>query len=679
MADDLAVLSVRFEAQTKKLESELRRMHGTTDKVLKAVENRAAASGKAFSQKLGSGISAAAAAFKTFLGIAAVGALTQRTRAALDYADAIVDTADKLKIGVEALQEWRFAAQEAGGASADFDAALESFRSKIGGVLAELPRAQVTGSVLARLGLSAEDMREAGTTERQLLLIADALARISDPSVRAAIADRLGLAQLLPLLSQGSDRIDEFRQKAQAAGNVLGEKFAREAADAQREVQILTDKLNLNLNKALIDLGPALIWTTEKIAQLVAGFRDGANWAGQLSGIMAGWNFADGIIRGFPTGGTNAGGRMSPMSSGGASISDAIANADADANSWLRNSLAKYDLLAMQAKINASPDLPMSRISKGSGRAPPGMVPPKEPGGTSKAIVNEFEKSIADIRRRAEALAMETRLVGMSVFESERLRAALDLETSAREAGLTITAQMRAQIDESAAAYAREKVNLDETTEAHEARIEALQRAQEAEDQFRESIVGAASGGLQQFTDDLFDVAAGTKSVAEAFTDMANSILRDIARIMAQKFIIAPFEKWLDGALSGGDLLGNLFGSSKSSGGGGGFFSNIIGKRAGGGPVTAGMPYMVGERGPELVVPNRNATVIPALASAQIMGGLRARSAPNITIVQNIAANGDREIARIANKSVRDAAPMIVRAAAGEVRSQVQRSVTGQL
>lgn len=43
--------------------------------------------------------------------------------------------------------------------------------------------------------------------------------------------------------------------------------------------------------------------------------------------------------------------------------------------------------------------------------------------------------------------------------------------------------------------------------------------------------------------------------------------------------------------------------------------------RATGGPVTGGQPYLVGEEGPELVVPNQSATVIPARQTAGMMGG----------------------------------------------------------
>ncbi len=41
------------------------------------------------------------------------------------------------------------------------------------------------------------------------------------------------------------------------------------------------------------------------------------------------------------------------------------------------------------------------------------------------------------------------------------------------------------------------------------------------------------------------------------------------------------------------------------------FISSLFGKRALGGPVTGGVPYLVGEHGPELVIPSQSGTVIP--------------------------------------------------------------------
>lgn len=45
-----------------------------------------------------------------------------------------------------------------------------------------------------------------------------------------------------------------------------------------------------------------------------------------------------------------------------------------------------------------------------------------------------------------------------------------------------------------------------------------------------------------------------------------------------------------------------------------------VGHKAAGGPVQAGMPYLVGEHGPELVVPQQSATVVPADQTARMLG-----------------------------------------------------------
>jgi phage-related minor tail protein len=83
-------------------------------------------------------------------------------------------------------------------------------------------------------------------------------------------------------------------------------------------------------------------------------------------------------------------------------------------------------------------------------------------------------------------------------------------------------------------------------------------------------------------------------------------------------------------------ILGSLFNftGGKAGGGVGAFFSNmaggILGKRAGGGPVSAGGAYLVGERGPELLqMGSMGGNVIPNHA----MGG-------GITINNHIDARG---------------------------------------
>jgi phage-related minor tail protein len=61
-------------------------------------------------------------------------------------------------------------------------------------------------------------------------------------------------------------------------------------------------------------------------------------------------------------------------------------------------------------------------------------------------------------------------------------------------------------------------------------------------------------------------------------------------------------------------FLGGVFGLPTAPGGSNdGWFKNVYQAtpRATGGPVSAGSPYMVGERGPELFMPSGSGTIIP--------------------------------------------------------------------
>ena len=88
----------------------------------------------------------------------------------------------------------------------------------------------------------------------------------------------------------------------------------------------------------------------------------------------------------------------------------------------------------------------------------------------------------------------------------------------------------------------------------------------------------------------------------EKFSSVLEGLLQDITRILARKVITEPLGNAVLAGLSGisfdslftdvGSWLGGLF-------------------RAEGGPVTAGQPYIVGERGPEWFVPRQAGTVLP--------------------------------------------------------------------
>lgn len=86
--------------------------------------------------------------------------------------------------------------------------------------------------------------------------------------------------------------------------------------------------------------------------------------------------------------------------------------------------------------------------------------------------------------------------------------------------------------------------------------------------------------GIKALEDGLVSLIDGTKSVARAFEDMARSVVSSLARMAVQEAITNPI-------------------------------AEAIGLRANGGPVSAGKPYIVGEKGPELMIPRGGGTVVP--------------------------------------------------------------------
>lgn len=104
-------------------------------------------------------------------------------------------------------------------------------------------------------------------------------------------------------------------------------------------------------------------------------------------------------------------------------------------------------------------------------------------------------------------------------------------------------------------------------------------------------------------SDGLMSIVKGTASVADAFKQMA-------AQLIMQAVQLFVIDKITGGFLS--------------------FVKGLTGKAIGG-PVQAGQPYMVGERGPEMFVPNQTGSIVPN----NKMGG-----GGGITIVNNVDASG---------------------------------------
>lgn len=157
---------------------------------------------------------------------------------------------------------------------------------------------------------------------------------------------------------------------------------------------------------------------------------------------------------------------------------------------------------------------------------------------------------------------------------------------------------------------------------------EAMKKLSEQMKDTQLQLQNVATRGLQTLEDNLVDVVMQAKTAKEAFRDMARSILADLVRMQIQQAIIAPIAAALPGFTAPG--------------------------RAMGGPVTAGRPYLVGERGPEIFVPGRTGGIVP---NGQ-MGG-------NVTVNQTI--NLTTGVSQTVRAEVLNMLPQIAQAAKGAV------------
>lgn len=246
---------------------------------------------------------------------------------------------------------------------------------------------------------------------------------------------------------------------------------------------------------------------------------------------------------------------------------------------------------------------------------------------------DELEKEIESIKKRTAALVAETSAqAGLNpVLEDygyavARATALQDLLTAAQEAGVSITPQMRAQIEGLAEAYAQAEVaaaQMDEQQQRIRDRADEMQQLRET-----------TTRGLVQ------DLIEG-KSAAEAFASALGKV----------------GDRLLDMAFS--DMFSNKGGGSGILGAIGGLFGGF---RAAGGPVSAGKAYVVGERRPELFVPSQSGHILPAVPRAVSSTG----GGSNVSMVIDVTgATGNAEVQRM------------VAAGVAQGMAQVRREVPG--
>lgn len=205
--------------------------------------------------------------------------------------------------------------------------------------------------------------------------------------------------------------------------------------------------------------------------------------------------------------------------------------------------------------------------------------------------LDEFQREIAAIRERTEALKVEQSVVGASVEVEERARAAHDLLNAARQAGIPITAELSALIDTVSGQYAREVVEL-----------ENLQKAQE---DTNAAIREFGDDAKQAFSGILDDVRAGASAL-----DIMRNAVDNLAASLSNRVLDSLFDGAFGGGAGspGGSLVSSLFAFADGGVIAGGKPQRLQ-KFAGGG--VSNKAAIFGEAGPEAAVPLPDGRRIP--------------------------------------------------------------------
>jgi hypothetical protein len=155
-----------------------------------------------------------------------------------------------------------------------------------------------------------------------------------------------------------------------------------------------------------------------------------------------------------------------------------------------------------------------------------------------------------------------------------------------------------------------------------------LTQAEKDRQTILQSIEGSLESGFMSMVD-------GTKSVKDAFKSMAAEIIKELYRVYVVQQIV--------GAVSGG--IGSFFGGSAPTSS-----PRPMPRPLGaavGGSMMPGKSYLVGENGPELVIPRHSGTVVNAnqTANAGSSGGVTVQN--NITVTGSDAAMVRAEVAKM--------------------------------
>ena len=216
--------------------------------------------------------------------LGAVAALTALATKGVNTADALKNTAQKIGMNVEALQEWNHVANMAGVETGS----LEKAFGKVNNILADIALGDVKSfaGVFHALGIQMDEI-EGKSTEEAFEIMRAALSKVEDQSLRTALAnklfgDKLG-SELIPILSLESKEISDLREEARKLGIITNEQIEQTSGykDSLDKLKQSTTALSVEIATVMI---PMMSKVVDKIQNnVIPAVKAAVNWWNNLS------------------------------------------------------------------------------------------------------------------------------------------------------------------------------------------------------------------------------------------------------------------------------------------------------------------------------------------------------------------------------------------------------------
>ncbi len=535
----------------------------------------------------------------TVAGGAGLGFLIKRS---IDAADSIGKTADVIGISTDALQEYRFAAGQAGVETAALDKAFKFATKSIGELRTRTDSELITSLKNYDLQLLS-NIKTSASVEDALDLVFKKMGQVEDATKRAAIAKaifgRTGM-DMVNIVRGEAGALADLRQEARDLGLVIDERMIRSAEVAKDKLTILGKVIDTNLTRAVLNLSPVIIRVTRNLADLIA----------EIAPFIE--KFAPESLLG-PEG-----------------LKRRAADIRAEIKQ-IRDDVKGAALGGQLADLFGSRTTAIAGLEAEAQRLEALIVVREREDAAAKRALETKRKLLAVARERADRLKFINGILANLTTAENRQRQAVDKQVeslrfaraqlgrtadmqgvynAAKAAGVKVTKEFTARMLPEIKALREEREAQKKAADAAKKRNDEMKKGAE---ESRKTSDAARELGLT-FSSAFEDAIVSGKK----FSDVLRGIAQDILRIAARKLVTEP----------AGNFLTDIFKSILP-------FSH-------GGRPEKGRAALVGERGPEIFVPDRAGRIFPDSAAggralaARLGGGGGGGGAP-VTVNQFIS------------------------------------------